>query len=524
MKKLILIIALTFLLTLVGSTAQSFEPVFCNDYEFTCCAAFESADFSRTKTQAQALKCGSSNLRCEISNIESIERRTGDDLRQQFGYYVGSGNCGVKNPWYTSPFYQCSNERKLTARSVQLKPGELIYFGYRGLGTESMSYRIELIKEKLIFTGASGSNNGVAVPGADSCTFRPSGNTIYTSTNRLAGKRSVTSYTVPSQPPANCVLSFQQGNRHICGYEEESCQLDNECGGHTFGNKECNARTLQTYGCRNYGTPTSGGDRAPSTSGWGTDASRPTRSGDADFGKRCEITSAKRVQCCGDNDCGTGAFCDVDPNSATAFTCQQEVECRQDADCGVSEQCDAFSNEIKTAECRNGQCVRDSEKVECCADFNCAEGEFCSLDNQCERSAAVKQACTDECCINEPGFIDKPCPSDQNVCCPNQECAVDSSQCSGGSTAASEGAAELSCAEKGGVFKKAVDKSFLQNLIGNEDIPERCLIPNLFFTIFGVVVALIGTAIIIWGGMPVLGGILIAVGVLISLAAQFRPF
>ncbi len=422
MRKTILLSLLACLFLVPIISAVSFTPIFCNDYEFTCCNSYKYFDETRTKNQAQAMVCSETAIYCEVENIVA------DGLTlSNYGYYVGSQNCGLDDAWYNSPHYECGDERKEYSTSIRLEPGERIYFGWRGIGKYTMTYRFKAYSSKLTFCGGSGCTSGVAVAGADKCTFRPDGNTVYTSTSALSGKKTAYSYTVPYQPPTNCVLAWQSGNRHVCGYEEESCNSDSDCGGHTYGNKECYGRTLQTYGCRSYGNTLNGYDRGPFNSGWGTDKSEPMTSGGADFGRRCEIINSKSVQCCGDTDCGSNFFCDTE-----TFTCKEEVECYNDYDCGVSEICDAYSNTYKTARCDGGECVRDEKDVECCQDYNCPDGYYCNIDYECRESEKEPQPCLKECCVGISGFIDKPCPSDRSICCADQSCAESEGECSGG--------------------------------------------------------------------------------------------
>ena len=255
MKKLLLLLFAIFLVGIIGVSAETaFTPIFCNDYEFTCCNAYNYFDDVRTKTQAEAMGCAN-GIYCEVTDINyNIDGSPG-------GYYVGSQNCRVVDTWYTSPYYYCDDQVFKQASSIRLETGQQIYLGVKTIGTSHISFRFKAYSSKLVFCGKSGCTSGIAVTGADKCKFNPDGGTIYTSTSALYGKQTVSSYTVPYLPPTNCVLAWQSGNRHICGYAEESCSVDADCGGHTYGNKECNARTLQTYGCRNYGSTYLGGSR-----------------------------------------------------------------------------------------------------------------------------------------------------------------------------------------------------------------------------------------------------------------------
>jgi hypothetical protein len=213
----------------------------------------------------------------------------------------------------------------------------------------------------------------------------------------------------------SCTLStfFVPGDRHICGNVEEQCERDADCGGHTYGNKECIGRNLQTYGCRTFGTPSyleeySGGLAYKPFEG-DNDGSEPALS-------RCEIISAQSVQCCGDNDCGSNAFCDT-----TTWTCQQTAECNIDADCGVSERCDRFSKELKKPICSEGSCdFQVIQNVECCSSSDCPIDYFCDTDYTCKESLVPKVDCPFECCVGETEFFDRPCATGEfcidNLC------------------------------------------------------------------------------------------------------------
>jgi hypothetical protein len=269
------------------------------------------------------------------------------------------------------------------------------------------TYEINAYKLRLDFCGRAGCTVGVPVLGADGCHFNPEKAKIYTTANQLIN---AVSYTVPKD---TCVLSFQSGDRHICGYAEESCQSNSDCGGHTYGDKECNGRTLQTYGCISFGNPTSlEKDRLPSESGWGTDSSQTL------FGKRCEIISSQQVQCCGDTDCGVNYFCD-----RSTWTCKQNVQCTSDYNCGTSIQCDYTVKKLKKPICSSGQCAFQETPVDCCLDLNCPTGYYCTAERKCAEKVAVCLECPYECCENQcevsGGYFDKTCPSNRPFCVDN---------------------------------------------------------------------------------------------------------
>lgn len=406
-------IALTLILIILGALfifgagvlqtqLTGFTPVFCNDYEFTCCS--EVVDYTQNFqiTVSEALMCPSTATKCTVT-FTSWETGIGG-LEEA---YIGSGNCQYK----TIGGWTCNNLKKVTS-STEMQPNEYIF---TKSGQTKANIQNKVYKEQLYFTGKSASTIGVQVSGADGCKFNPEGDTIYSETG---SKQTVTgSYTVPAR---ECILSYQRNNRWICGYLEEQCDSDDDCGGHTYGNQECMGRTLQTYGCVEFGSTVSERDRLPFESGWGSN--NPQTSSNT-FGKRCEITSAQQVQCCGDTDCGSSMFCDT-----SDFTCKTEVECTKDSDCGVSVICDWTTKELKTPKCSGGKCDYDTESVECCLDTNCPAGYYCTADKECAESVVEKKECPSECCIGLELYFDRPCPAGSfciDGSCTSQGCTKD---------------------------------------------------------------------------------------------------
>ncbi|GAG16766.1 unnamed protein product, partial [marine sediment metagenome] len=258
---------------------------------------------------------------------------------------------------------------------LTLRANEYIYGG-------GFSGVVNVYKERLDFCGRSGCVVGVPVSGADQCKFNPQNGKIYTTIGQMIN---AFSWTVPK---GQCVLAFQSGDRHICGYKEETCESDNDCGGHTYGKFECSGRTLQEYGCKSFGQiqPLQK-DRLPVDSNWGKDSSESL------FGKRCEVKSTRQVSCCGDTDCGTNFFCDRE-----TWACKKEVECNVNTDCGVSIQCDWASKTLKKPVCTFGTCDFEETPVDCCSDVNCPSEFFCNAERKCEERVATCTTCPYECC------------------------------------------------------------------------------------------------------------------------------
>ena len=383
---------------LVISDVQTFTPIFCNDYEFTCCN--EKVDSRITQVSISdeiAWQCPLTSHLCTFGSIYGIFF--------PIEPYIGSENCYLDksilgNRWVCSD--EIASSRKI------LYPGEYVWVMNTVLKRFNVVATINdiiITIPRLDFCGRAGCTVGVPVAGADQCTFHPNLNTVYESTSSLTGKVSTISYTVPIE---SCVLAFQSGDRHICGYKEEACNWDADCTGHTYGNVECYARTKQTYGCRSYGTPISEHDRGPFDTGWGSDSSQTSLN---TFGKRCEIIKAEQVQCCGDTDCGTNFFCDV-----SDFTCKESVECTEDYQCGVSVQCDFSTKTLKTPVCRAGKCAFDEVSVDCCNDQQCPSGYFCNVNKECEKRVVIKKQCPFECCEDEDLYFDRLCPDDKPYC------------------------------------------------------------------------------------------------------------
>lgn len=408
-----------------GTTQQTglvptFTPIYCNDYEFTCCT--EHLDYTKTIDISQKTPFKCEGTKCIIKSISGYSSA-----------YLGSISCKVEDPWYASPFYTCSNEKSISSFPYTMNTGEYLYGNDRRIGEYWFKASIEVYIKDLYFSGRAGSTTGVKIP-SDNCAFTFNPNTLYSTGTLKTQQVTGNSYTVPS---GQCILAWQLGDRHICGNLEETCKLDSDCyGTYPYGqnrNQQCTARTLQTYGCRKL-SPT-----LPEKRSGTTDIEIPFSTGE-NFGtiiiSRCEITSAQPVQCCGDTDCGSSMVCDT-----TTFTCKepQKVKCNQDADCGVSVQCDYSTKLLKKPVCNsagtfNSYCDYKTESVDCCIDQNCPSGQRCDITNKCVQRITPPQECPTnrECCVNDPLFIDRPCSGDltcvdgtcskSSVCNKNKKC------------------------------------------------------------------------------------------------------
>lgn len=406
-------IVIIFLLAGVGLIAWSASglisqtvyqtPIFCNDYEFTCCSIYEETIPPSPVTSTLYFECNA--MECTISSAGSST------------WWKGSQNCRLEANIFGS-YMECDDGVRFQTGVLddyKLYEGEILWTALGVSGIDIYGTRKNV---RLVFCGRSGGcgyYGGVPVLGADRCKF-PSNQEgkIYSEGGSLI-KTNAAYYSVATE--GTCVLAWQRGDEHLCGYKEETCTRDSDCGGHTYGNQECYARTLQTYGCVEYGTPVGSEiDRFPWESGWGSGGDEYS------YGKSCEQISAQQVQCCGDTDCATvgeNMFCDT-----STFTCKQEVVCTQDVQCGTSIQCDWITKQLKKPVCRSGQCTFETTPVDCCIDNNCPENYYCTASRECAPRTENCYQCPYECCygecVSDGGYFDKPCPSNAPFCVNNR--------------------------------------------------------------------------------------------------------
>jgi hypothetical protein len=395
-----------FKLSLQSGIQKTFTPVWCNNYEFTCCVP-NNQPTQQNVGYTDAWQCPNTGLGCKVTFVDT-------PVTTGVRVYHGSGSdCQVYTTLWIFKYFSCDNEQysnliKGTA-DIDIAKGEFIW-------TDSdAKLSITQLNEKLVFAGRSGATIGQTIK-TGSCVYDLSSGEKLTSTKGQLEASSL-SYTVPQN---ECALSWQPSDRFICGSLEEQCSSDADCGGHTYGNSECNARTLQTYGCSKTTPPANlikntvqGGFLDPALS-----VNRLSESYYTQSLSRCTIQSAKTVQCCGDTDCGTNAFCDK-----TTFTCQQNVECRVASDCAVSQQCDYSTKKLKTPICTTaGECDFKTTSVQCCADSNCNSDQFCNNQNKCELKPVVKTECPTQfqCCQSEALYFDKTCAT--GLFCNNHNC------------------------------------------------------------------------------------------------------
>jgi len=389
-------------------TISGFTPIFCNDYSFTCCAEVLSYTQHFTVDSYDSFVCPSSATRCVVKVVSS-----------PYSIFIGSKNC--KYEWHWSDLgysWRCDDEQEIKgteSREFTIYPGWQVY-GKPGIVPANL--QIKVYREELRFYGRAGGMGppeqpgGYPVSGADGCSFNPTA--TYKNGKLVKYDISATSYVVKQ---GECVMNWVSGDRHICGYVEESCRSDKDCGGHTYGNYECSGRTLQKYGCREFSKP-----YYLEKYGIGY-AFKPFEISDEESKvdslktlSRCEIVESIPVQCCGDNDCGPNAFCDV----GNTWTCKETVECVNDEDCGVSLQCDFANKQLKKPVCSLGKCTwQILQNIECCSSKDCPSGYFCDENYKCKEGIISKKECPFECCEDEELYFDKSCPSDKPYCINN---------------------------------------------------------------------------------------------------------
>lgn len=379
---------------LLGGVASTFTPIYCNDYEFSCCTPIVKT-YTASLGYSDRMQCPTNAINCEIVSVSGMSVA-------ETNLYRGSVNCRTQSVLGITSF-TCDNKKGFfPGQGVSIERGEYVW-GKIPLVYPKLTYKVN--SQSLTFCGRAGCTIGVPIK-SDSCTFNTgdehNDGKIYNSNGVVLG----TSYTVPV---SQCVLSWQSGDRHICGNVEEVCSADTDCNGHTYGNYECNARTLQKYGCRQLSLPA--GITKDSSGYFGGDSLINSQKNYGTVTKsRCEITSAVTVQCCGDADCGSNMFCDRD-----TWTCQKTVECAHDYDCGVSTQCDISTLKLKKPVCTSGECeYQIVQSVNCCSDNDCSDGYFCNSKYRCEESVNPKVACPFQCCPaanseDAKKYFDKPC-------------------------------------------------------------------------------------------------------------------
>ena len=384
--------------------------VYCSDYEFTCCVPTATSG-NVALSATSDWQCPANAISCQISSYAPSTT---------YIYYSSTTPAVVSTIQNLFvPIYQANDQVvKLSPSTPYTVPKGAFVWADR---STQISYSIN--GEKLTFCGRAGCTQGVDIS-SDNCAYTVSTGAIYTQSGQNVG----VSYTVPV---GQCVLSWQQGDQHVCGNVNDVCQTNADCGGHTYnGNQECYARTLQTYGCI---APTLPSTISKTSSGtYYSTAQDPFNNANIQVqGNTCGVTSTRTVQCCGDADCGSGAVCDK-----STWTCKApaQVQCTSDQQCGVSQQCNIATKQLVQPKCVSGTCQQQAvQNVGCCSSSDCPSGDFCNANYQCEQSNPnINVACPFQCCVGQQGYFDKACQTGQycvgNSCVSNPQCTTDA-QC-----------------------------------------------------------------------------------------------
>lgn len=406
------LIGQAFIANLIGSVTGQCRNIYCADYEFICCG--EKVSYSGTWT----LDSHDDYWQCSLSATKCIAYKSSTQTPPS-NCKKGKVNC--KSDWLGD--WQCEDRQDINnLLTVTLEPGEYIY------GSCGGSVRYEGYDLRLCRCGDSACDcgvTGIPVLGASGCSFVTNWD-VYDPSGRLTQSVQEGQDFQVTVPKGNCYLSHTPSDRYVCGDTCEYCQNDDECKtgrNYIYNNKgaECKYGQLELYGCRQYGTSPTEDQRQV----------MPWESGlSFNYGTKCDIIQTIPIQCCPhSDDCGLNAVCDPD-----TFTCKSTdpgtpdpVECTADWECGTATGCtyDDGQPVIKGKACKNNKCVDVIEKtVNCCYDTDCPSGWFCDPSYTCKQQVQEDLPCPYDCCVNYPGYRDRPCPEGQ-LCCPDHTCKVD---------------------------------------------------------------------------------------------------
>lgn len=381
--------------------------IFCNDYEFICCGLSKTSDASFVSD-------------CSLFNCENWQTCNAQECRiTQIS--VPSGYVA-----YCSPSCTVEVQRANGVKQTYSMSNNIIL--YRNDKIRSSSAKLVFYyttwEQSLKWCGDSSCGSdasfgiiGNEVWGADGCSYVTDKN-LYDKSGTLlkTPSGSQISYTVNL---GSCMLSTK--SRFVCGNTCEECSSNADCvAGHTFVyngmGAECSTGMLQMYGCRNYGTKPSQDQ---------LDVLPFDQTTSYNYGSRCEVIQTIPVQCCpASSTCGSNAVCDPQ-----TFTCKQtqQVGCTADWQCGTNQVYDQPTKEIRKPVCRLGTCTYDVvQKVDCYYNSECPAGYYCDVDYTCKQSSAPKTSCPLTCCIDDPRYFERPCPSAAPVCCPDGMACKDS--------------------------------------------------------------------------------------------------
>jgi len=327
--------------------------------------------------------------------------------------------------------YISSRNVLVSSLPYTLKFGELFYWKGSWIGSTSYArcsgnYTYTPYDPQLNWCGKSPcalEGTGSPVLGADGCHYNLD-KTIWDSQGNLLHQAGTGSYSIAGQ--VGDAWAVPDPNDRTCFPASwDSCNVDSDCGGHTFSypdnvgyrNAEFSNGKIITYGC----IITGGKDCAEYQK---NPLGQNICVEEVDV-KKCDITQQISAQCHPSvpGTCGPDAACDP-----ATLTCKPlgEVRCNQSRDCGF-QNCDRDVMQIVNPVCLNPGTTQSScsktvvQNVECCIDLDCSNGWYCDDSYTCKESTTTKTDCPYECCDNEIQYYDRPCSSN-NICCPDHSC------------------------------------------------------------------------------------------------------
>jgi len=393
------------------STTSLSDAVWCNDYEFVC-----SGMGTTSSVTGSVLNYGNQYI-CQSDECQiTITQNAGSS------YFIAPATASCS----TNILGAVTCSPQITYSGADYRVGTFtMRLNEHFYATAQMTYNAIRKDANLKYCGdaaCDASVTGISVLGANKNTFitdkriyDPSGTVVR---EPLA---SGISYTVPV---SSCILS-PKSQQVLCGSKYSQCSADSDCAaGHTYliNGKGAEASTgfLSIYGCKDYGS-------APSFSLIDVLPSESTPN--ITYGKRCEVISQQQVQCTSNTMCGSNAVCDT----GKTWTCIQSnlKQCSSDWECGTQNVYDQPSKQIRKPTCSSGTCGYSVVKtVQCYYNTECSAGWYCDTDYTCKEQTNPKQACPNECCVNDARYFDRLPPTGQ-VCCPSGRVADDLAACSG---------------------------------------------------------------------------------------------
>lgn len=422
------------------------QNVYAYDFLFRCCvpksASPTNIDLSNYNRLQKGLPwwCPGDSTLCEVKALD-FNPTSWNIYRAPIDATCHETSSGFLIKDYT---WTCTGEQRVYTQSFQLQKGEFLYAKYsNSLDRPRLTVEVTRHYEVLYDCGYAGCPTGATIPGTVGCTFIDSTGKSYWGSNGQLVKpvdEARKLYTVPSD---SCYLFVNDGSRRLIGDTCEECESDSDCAdnyplsvaynGKTYGAVGQIGR-LQLYGCVATGASTC------------TSCVDANKNSICDVGEQCTATAKKSrcdivhslstynghaIQCTKNDDCGPNGFCS-DYKCISEETAKVQLECTTDRDCGYNVECNWLTKSIQGRACVDNHCQFASQKtVECCSDVNCPSGYFCDTDYKCKEKPSVRTQCPTgyECCVDQPEYFDKACPSEKSECCADHTCAE---QCSAG--------------------------------------------------------------------------------------------